>query len=335
MKPSIPPLLLLAAARARPGSVPPHPRPPGPTPVPAKVETLYQKGLAYLAKTQTNNGSWGNLDRSNVGITALATVAFLAKGEDPDHGSHAKNIKNAITFLLKNQKQTNGYIGSSMYNHGFATLALAESLGMVDDDRIEPALHKAVQLHPQRPETQPPPRLALLPPTTPPPDTSVSGCQIVALLAARNAGIPVPDSAIKNGLDFMESCRSANGSYAYMPVHGGKSSGGRPTLTAIGSLCYSLAKQKKASGYTQSLAFLKKSLNYRDPTYPFYFEYYMSQALFHADEEIWRVWNGQNIRFLAACQMPDGSWAGKPRPRLLHLRRPPLPRPQLPLSPHL
>jgi hypothetical protein len=51
-------------------------------------------------------------------------------------------------------------------------------------------------------------------------------------------------------------------------------------------------------------------MNYRDRFYPYYFEYYMSQALFHAHEETWREWNALNVRYLATIQSPDGSWPG-------------------------
>ena len=37
-------------------------------------------------------------------------------------------------------------MGPQMYDHGFATLALAECYGMVDDKRIAPALKKCVAL---------------------------------------------------------------------------------------------------------------------------------------------------------------------------------------------
>jgi len=273
-------------------------------PIPTKVETLYTKGLNYLAKNQTKEGNWSGGRGSEPGVVGLCTVAFLAKGEDPNYGRYAPNIKRAINYLLKQQNPLTGYIGNSMYNHGFATLALAESAGMVDDDRLTPALQKAVQLI-LNAQKRNPKRAWRYSPEDTSADSTVSGCQIVALLAARNAGIPVPDTAIQKGLDYMKSCRDSDGGYGYTSP-----SGARPTLTAIGSLCYSLAKEKKATGYKQSLAYLKRNLNYRDPTYPYYFEYYMSQALFHADEDLWSQWNTQNIRYFAASQQPDGAWPG-------------------------
>jgi len=131
----------------------------------------------------------------------------------------------------------------------------------------------------------------------------VTGCQIVSLFAARNAGIPVPDEAFERGLKYMASCRDKKGAYGYTGP-----AGPRVTLTAIGSLTLSLARLKTDPSFKDSLAYLKKNLNYRDSSYPFYFEYYMSQALFHADQEVWKEWNYKNMRYLGASQAPNGSW---------------------------
>ena len=57
-------------------------------------------------------------------------------------------VRRCVNYILSKQNRGSGYIGDSMYNHGFATLALAEAYGMVRDDRIGPALRKAVALTP-------------------------------------------------------------------------------------------------------------------------------------------------------------------------------------------
>ena len=36
----------------------------------------------------------------------------------------------------------------------------------------------------------------------------------------------------------------------------------------------------------------------------------MSQALFQANDELWKEWNKDNIRLLSVTQLGDGSWAG-------------------------
>lgn len=271
--------------------------------IPAQVEAMYTKGLRYLSNTQDGQGAWGGGSGARPGVVGLCIVAFLAKGEDPNHGPHANKIRKAITYLIGKQNEE-GYFGPQMYDHGFATLALAECYGMVDDPKIAPALKKAVKLIVKAQKNNPRGGWRYTPDTRHA-DTTVSGCQIIALLAARNAGIPVNDKNISKGLAYMKSCRNASGSYGYT-----SKGGGRVTLTAIGSLCYSLAKRKNEAGFDKSTAFLKKNIRHQDSTYPYYYRYYMSQALFQADEELWQAWNKDNIRLLSATQLPDGSWAG-------------------------
>ena len=89
-------------------------------------------------------------------------------------------------------------MGPQMYDHGFATLALAECYGMVDDKRIAPALKKCVDLILEAQKKNPRHGWRYTPDTQSA-DTTVSGCQLVALLAARNAGIPVPDASHRKG----------------------------------------------------------------------------------------------------------------------------------------
>ncbi len=273
--------------------------------IPAQVESMYLRGLQYLAKNQNAQGSWTDSTGNEPGVVGLCVIAFLAHGEDPNVGPNAANIRKGIEFILSQQNANNGYIGNSMYNHGFATLALAECYGMVDNPKIAPALKKAVDLILSSQKRNTRYNAWRYTPDARDADTTVTGCQMVALFAARNAGMGVPDDAINKGLAYLARNRSADGSYGYTSAGGGKE-----TLTAIGSLCISLSKDKDSKGYQASLAYLKKKLDYRDRYYPFYWEYYMSQALFHADEATWKEWNARNIRYLSTIQAPAGNWPG-------------------------
>ena len=117
------------------------------------------------------------------------------------------------------------------------------------------------------------------------------------------------EEAIRKGLAYLASNHAADGSYGYTSLTGGK-----PTLTAIGLLCQSLAKERDSKGYQASLDYFRDKLDYRDQYYPYYFEYYMSQALFHADDALWREWNERNIRYLSIIQASDGSFPGNQGP---------------------
>lgn len=272
--------------------------------IPAQAESIYSRGLQFLAKSQTEIGAWNDSSGSEPGVVGLCVAAFLAHGEDPNNGPYAKNIRLGIDFILTQQNEKNGYIGSSMYSHAFATKALAEAYGVLDNPKIAPALKKAVDLivSSQKKSKSGGWRYT---PDADDADTTVTGCQMLTLFAARNAGLGVPDETIKKGMAYLTKNRSKDGSYGYTSA-----SDGKPTLTAIGLLCLSLAKDRDSKGYKASLAFLQKHIDYRDKYYPYYYEYYMSQALFHGDEAIWKEWNTRNIRYLSTIQSSDGSFPG-------------------------
>jgi hypothetical protein len=276
--------------------------------VPAQADIVYLKGLAYLAGTQNERGAWSDSTGAEPGVVGLCVAAFLAHGEDPAHGTYSTNIRKGIDYIIGQQNESNGYIGSSMYNHAFATKALAEAYGVVDNPQIAPALAKAVELILSSQKRN---RLGAwrYTPDSRDADTTVTGCQIVTLFAARNAGIAIPEDAIRKGLAYLNNNRGADGGYGYTSPNGSK-----PTLTAIGALCLALAKEKDSKGYQASIEYLRKNLDYRDRNYPYYFEYYMSQALFHTDDASWREWNARNIRYLATIQASDGSFPGNQGP---------------------
>ena len=221
--------------------------------VPAQVELIYERGLRFLAETQNGEGAWNDGTGSEPGVVGLCIAAFLAHGEDPKHGPYAENIRKGLDYIISKQSTANGYIGSSMYNHAFATKALAESYGIIDHPKLADSLKKAVELILSAQKRN---RFGgwRYTPESRDADTTVTGCQIVSLFAARNAGMAVPDEAIKKGLAYLASCRGSDGGYGYT-----SSAGGKPTLTAIGSLCFSLAKEKDSKGYNASLAYLKRT----------------------------------------------------------------------------
>jgi len=274
-------------------------------PIPPDLEAAYVRGIHYLVRSQGQDGHWeSNRGDSGPGITALALLAILAHGDDPNYGPQAATCRRAVDALLKSQQAGNGYIGGSMYHHGFATLALAEAYGAVDDPRLGPALKKAVDLILT---SQAANRFGgwRYMPTATDADTTVSGAQMVALLAARNAGLAIPDEAIKKGLAFYRSCQGPDGGIGYT----GAESGNGPR-TAIGALVAALARQKESRLFTGAWAFLQTAGEGDAGQYYFYYVYYAAQAWFQADMHAWRDWNAANQQRLLNVQSADGSWEG-------------------------
>ncbi|MCX6997657.1 MAG: terpene cyclase/mutase family protein [Kiritimatiellaeota bacterium] len=272
-------------------------------PIPPELEAAYVRGLNYLMRSQGSDGNWSG-QQSGPGITGLALLAILAHGDDPNYGPYAATCRRAVDAILKSQTAGNGYMGSSMYQHGFATLALAEAYGAVNDPRIGPALKKAVDLilTSQAQNRQGGWRYT---PTADDADTTVSGAQLVALLAARNAGLAIPDQAIEKGLAFYRACQSADGGIGYT----GKESGNGPR-TAIGTLVAALAKRKDSRLFAGAWNFLQSHGEQDAGQYYFYYLYYAAQAWFQADMSVWRDWNAANLQRLFSVQGAAGGWEG-------------------------
>ena len=275
-----------------------------PESIPPELESIYLKGLDYLQKSQNRTGQFQGQYGNAPGVIGLCVIAMLAHGDDPNTGKFSANIKLGMNVILSSANRNNGYIGDSMYNHGFATLALAEAYGAVNDDRIGPALKKAVELIVSS-QNRNPRGAWRYGPESQDADTTVSGAILVALFAAANAGIPVPDEAIRKAFAFYESCLTGDGGFGYS----GKDSPNYPR-TAIGALVFALAKKKDSGTFKNAIGFL--STHNADDTggqYYHYGLYYASQAFFHAGTpQPWELWNEVNIKTLKAAQSENGSW---------------------------
>lgn len=270
-----------------------------------EIDETYRKGLGFLAGSQEDRGSWSDSSYgSQPGVVGMSILAFLARGDDPEFGPYRIHVKRAMDFLLKAQNQKTGYIGTSMYNHGFATLALAEAYGLTNDLRLGPALEKATRLIVSSQKSNPKGGWRYSPESQDA-DTTVSGAQLVALFAARNAGIKVPEEAIEKGKDYLLSCQDSSGGFGYTTA-----SGANLPRSAIGSLILSLSKDTDTDAYRNSVNYLKKNSKFGDQGHKFYSLYYTSQAMFRASPSLWNSWNSQNVKRLQSTQTENGSWNG-------------------------
>ena len=76
----------------------------------------------------------------------MAVLAFLSRGRRSRIWDFLQVHKKSDPTNTQSAKQANRIHRNSMYNHGFATLALAEYYGLTNDSSIGPALKKATNL---------------------------------------------------------------------------------------------------------------------------------------------------------------------------------------------
>ena len=237
----------------------------------------------------------------------IVLLAFFAHGEVPGRGPYKDTIEKGLSYLLANANKS-GLISRSgsqpMYNHGFATLALAEAYGMSRRPELERALRKAVDLIVRTQNTRGGWRYQPMPYDD---DITVTGCQLVALRAADNAGINVPRETIRKGVEYIESCY-AYGGFGYQP-------GGSPgtARTGIGVLLLQLLGKEDSEKVAKGVEYLKSHPPTHPGSYFYYGTYYCAQAMYQFGGAEWKEWNRTMTAHLLRLQVKSpgdqhGSW---------------------------
>lgn len=273
---------------------------------------IIDRGLAYLASEQQADGSFASSGFGrNVAVVGLAGMAFLSNGSTPDRGPYGKEVSLCVDYLLKHTQES-GFIveqGSAihgpMYGHGFATLFLAEVYGMSPRDDLRDKLSKSVGLivNCQNDEGgwryQPRPLDA---------DVSVTICQIMALRAARNAGLYVPAETIDRSLEYVKRCQNPDGGFGYTTQD-------RTSLfprSAAGVVALYSAGVYEGDEIERGIEYLLREnpdvRNLATQGHFFYGHYYAVQAMWLSGGDRWQRWYPSVRDILVERQRPDGSW---------------------------
>ncbi len=280
----------------------------------AKASQAIDNGLKFLLANQNKDGSWaGDAEGTRaVGITSLSLMAFMSKAQFPGSGPYAKQLDLGKNWLLKYAKErTDGYLGSTMYEHGLATLALSELWGMTrdkeDDDAIQKALEKAVDVIVR--SQNPGGGWRYQPQADGGEDTSCTQTVFHALASARQAGIAVPNETISKVVKYLKFAQNPeSGGFAYAPNGNAKVSF---ACTAGGTYSAQLAGQRDSEMVAASLRFLKKQAPgiFDGGGHYYYLHYYAIQAMVQAGDEHYAEWYPMIRDALIRKQGKDGAWS--------------------------
>ena len=282
-------------------------------------QTSVEKGLKWLAAHQGSDGGFGGSPyggQHHAGITALAGLAFMQAGNLPGRGRYGREVQHCLDFVL-NSCQESGLIASDtgqgpMYGHGFATLFLGEVYGMTGDESVKEKLQRAVRLieRTQNPEGgwryQPVPYDA---------DISVTICQVMALRAARDAGIKVEKEVIDKSIKYVRHCQNPDGGFCYQAQMRGAGSGFARSAAGVAALYY--AGVFEGDDLQRGLKYLKQFTPGRpgevgvEGMY-FYGNYYAVQAMFLAGGDYWATFYPKLREQLIVKQdASNGTWNGE------------------------
>lgn len=297
----------VAAARSIRAAVPPLTS--GITP---ETATAVDRGLAYLAARQNDDGSFhGTSYGRNVGVCGLVGMAFLAQGSTPGRGPYGRQVRRCVEYLL-NHAEPSGFIVAQgsvshgpMYGHGFATLFLTQVYGMSRQSGLREKLAKAIRLIIDTQNDQggwryQPQKLDA--------DLSVTICQIMALRAARNVGFFVPNETIDRCVDYVKRCQNSDGGFRYM-LESGPSAFPRSAAGVVALYSAGIYQDKVVRAGLDYLQQHIPAANNRQREGHFYYgHYYAAAAMWYAGGEYWGRWYPAIRDVLLARQAGDGSW---------------------------
>jgi len=301
------------------------------------TQTAIDRGLAYLAQTQSNDGSWSAFpDRpsgTTAGITGLCGLALLGAGHQPGRGKYAKNVSHAVDhivglvngrnrgFLASGDAQGNDRMPnqpSAMYSHGFASLFLAEVCGMMPEEarqrKVRGVLEQATTFSVEAKNKEGGWRYE---PNAPYADVSVTVAIMMALRAARNAGVFVRKSVIRAGSEYIRGCQMPDGGFSYFKERG-FSAFARSAAAIVGLYSAAVEEDKAANNKAieRGLRYLQQFIPVRQfspreipPAHYFYGQYYAALAMWTAGGDFWRSWfPAIRDELLRLARVGGGNW---------------------------
>ena len=175
--------------------------------VDARTRKAIERGLKFLVRKQIKTGNLkGAMGQGGyaggVATCGLSGLAFMCNGSAPGEGKYGDEIDRCVEFMIKSTNET-GYVSTNagsenMYGHGFATLFMAQAYGMSPKKELGEKLRKSIKLIVDIQNAQGGWRYR---PVKSDADLSITICQIMALRAARDAGINVPDETRKKCIE--------------------------------------------------------------------------------------------------------------------------------------
>jgi hypothetical protein len=264
---------------------------------------------------------------TDVGVTGLALLAFLGRGNTLRLGPFREVVRSGVRWLVEQQDE-NGRIGeqaslSYMYSHAIAALALCEAYGLSDVPRLRKPAQNAITFIAQ---ARNPYGVWRYEPRCADGDTSITAWMVQALVSAKEFGLLVDDAALSSATVWFDSVTdTATGASGYTKLGEGSSrpvgklnkfpSARSEALTAAVLLCRYLMHQEPKDVPTMHLAaetMLKKPpvWNEADGSIDMYYWYYATYALYQAGGRPWDAWSRKMVAAAVKTQRQDGNAKG-------------------------
>lgn len=284
-----------------------------------KHEESIDRGLRWVALTQTKNGNW-NAQNYPTAMTALAGLALLCSGSTTTQGPYARNIRRAVNFLFSKSRD-NGLIGDPKldnrytYGHGFSMLFLSQVLGEEEDEdrrnELIEVLQKASQFSGFAQTKSGGWGYVSAADGSNFDEGSTTITQVQGLRGCRNAGIAVPAQIIERAKGYIYRCKNPDGGISYSSRNRGSS---RPAITAAALAALYNAGDYDSKHVPDMMAYTKKQLYRLGGVQHFghwhYTYLYYSQVVYREGGTFWEDFRRKISDRISSEQNGNGYWTG-------------------------
>ncbi|MFP6694681.1 MAG: prenyltransferase/squalene oxidase repeat-containing protein [Pirellulales bacterium] len=314
---------------------------------PYDYEPTIERSLVWLARHQVSDGGWtfqhhltksckgqcgnpGNLGGARYAATGLALLPFLGAGYTHQEGPYKKQVLGGLKHLMRSQTADGGLWGPQgrMYGHGIATLALCEAFAMAKDAgpnsdagdiEAQMAFNKQLGRAAKRAANYisaaqsanggwryKPKELG---------DTSVVGWQVMALKAAKDAGLAFNQNTRQGAIAYLNRVQANLVGDQHYGIVGTeyfyqRGSHRSRATSAIGMLCR--VYMGLPAHHPAVIASTRRMLNNGHGGGDMYFKYYATQLMHQAGGDVWKQWNQSVGGHLKGSQAHgghlEGSW---------------------------
>ena len=291
--------------------------------------------LEWLAKHQEPDGHWDSVKyqaqdgaRCDTAATGMAVLAFLGAGNTDRRGQYKDNVKRAIEWIIKQQKEDGciypGANGKETsygpgYFHAICGLALTEDYGMSKSAFVKDAAQKAVNysvnVHQDGAGSE---KKGWRYEKKSAGDISVSGWFTMQLKSARISGLVVPQEAFAGAIAFIDSVEVkgqpgdpySGHRYKYQPASAAPS----PMQTMIGCTARMFLGWPREELLPAITWAVEKhglpSWGANGESVDWYYMYYGTMATFQMGGDLWDKWNKAMCPMLLDHQRLDGDEKG-------------------------
>lgn len=305
-----------------------------------KADVVIAKGFEYLLKQKHKESKiWDNIPgdtatRSDLTLTSLAALAFMAEGSTHKEGKYKNEISTSLKYLkekltdvnkLENMNLRDYYRSHLCFQLPFVLLFLSELYNIEKNKEIEEVAQKIIRfledyqykdggwayskaMEPDLKKDSSGGYQTLL---------ATTWTCVLSLSHAKKVGLDVPDKTISQGLMYIRNCSNRDGGFRYRANPKATKFEKEHSISYVGATVGAICTLLWA-GDTGSTEF-RKGCDYlanhmedlikdEEGEHYWFWLFFNAIALRHLEGERWEKWESQVRKYIVELQASDGHW---------------------------